>query len=158
MNSIVIPQDNMKIIRTNSSNRDFIELTSRLDTELKARYGSKQSEYDKHNKIDPIKTAIIGYLGKTAVACGCFKSIDGETIEIKRMYVECDHRRKGFSMEILKALENWASELGFSKVILETGKGQPEAIALYKKCGYHLIKNFGPYKNMKNSICMEKPI
>jgi putative acetyltransferase len=39
---------------------------------------------------------------------------------------------------------------------LETGKRQPEAIALYKKSGYKLIPNYGQYAAMDNSVCFEK--
>lgn len=148
----------MKIVQTNNSNEDFVKLTSQLDAELNERYGSKQSEYDKHNKIDPIETAIVGYLNDKAIACGCFKQVDKETIEIKRMFVDAHHRRNGFSIKILTELEKWASKLGHSKALLETGKGQPEAIALYKRCGYQQIENYGPYIGFKNSICMKKSI
>ena len=148
----------MKIVQTTNSNEDFIKLISQLDAELNKRYGSKQSEYDKHNKIDPIETAIIGYENDKAVACGCFKQIAVNTIEIKRMYVSPHHRRKGFSHKVLNELEKWASQLGHSKALLETGKGQPEAIALYKKYGYQTIENYGPYKGLANSICMKKLI
>ncbi len=41
---------------------------------------------------------------------------------------------------------------------LETGKGQPEAMALYKKAGYSVIPKYGPYKKLANSVCMEKGI
>jgi len=41
---------------------------------------------------------------------------------------------------------------------LETGKKQPEAIALYKKSGYKVIPNYGQYKNVSNSVCMQKEI
>ena len=148
----------MKIIRTNNTNKNFVELTARLDAERNERYGSKQSEYDKYNKIVLNETVIVGFLNDIPIACGCFKTVDPRTVEIKRMYVQKCHRRKGFSTKILKALENWASELGYLKAVLETGKGQPEAIALYKSCGYQTIENYGPYKNLENSICMEKLI
>lgn len=155
----VITQDpNMKIGRTNNTNRDFVELTAQLDAELNERYGTQQSEYDKYNKIVLNDTVIVGFLNDFPVACGCFKNVDSQTVEIKRMYVQTGHRRKGLSTKILQALENWASELGYSKAVLETGKGQPEAIALYKKCGYQTIENYGPYKNLENSVCMEKLI
>ena len=146
----------MKIIRTSNIHKDFIELTAHLDSELNARYGQQQSIYDVHNKIDPIDTAIVGYIDDFPVACGCFKRSDNDTIEIKRMYVRKVYRRKGFSTIILQSLENWGGELGFIKALLETGKGQPEAIAFYQKEGYHVIENYGPYKSMENSICMEK--
>lgn len=59
---------------------------------------------------------------------------------------------------MLGTLEKWASGLGYSKVILETGKGQPEAIGLYRKCGYKIVENYGPYKGFDHSICMGKAI
>jgi len=48
------------------------------------------------------------------------------------------------------------TELGYEKCILETGKKQPEAIALYKKNGYKLIPNYGQYAEVENSVCFEK--
>jgi hypothetical protein len=40
--------------------------------------------------------------------------------------------------------------------VLETGKRQPDAVALYKKCGYKQIPNYGQYIGMENSVCFEK--
>ena len=74
------------------------------------------------------------------------------------MYVSDAYRRRGFSVVVLSALEKWGSELDYSRAILETGKGQPEAIGLYRKCGYKVIENYGPYKGFDNSICMGKSI
>jgi GNAT superfamily N-acetyltransferase len=146
----------MKIVRTCNTQTDFVKLTAKLDAELNQRYGLAQSTYDKHNKIDSINTAVVAYLNEKPVACGCFKRIDSQIIEIKRMYVVDAFRRRGFSVLVLNALEKWATELGFLNAILETGKGQPEAIELYQKCGYTVIDNYGPYKDLENSVCMEK--
>lgn len=148
----------MKILRVDNLNADFVSLTKRLDEELNERYGSQQSMYDKHNIIEPIGTAIVGYHGGKPVACGCFKVIDDRTIEIKRMYVVDECRRRGFSVRVLRELEQWGCDLGYSRAILETGKGQPEAIGLYKKCGYGITDNYGPYKGLENSVCMTKPL
>lgn len=148
----------MKLMRTNSSNTDFIKLCFELDDDLNNRYGKEQSKYDKHNVIEENETVIVGYLHEIPVASGCFKEIDHNSIEIKRMFVTPSQRRKGFSKNILFALENWAKELGYSIVLLETGKGQPEAISLYKKAGYKVTGNYVPYIGIKNSICMKKKI
>ena len=74
------------------------------------------------------------------------------------MYVFKALRRRGYAQLLLRALETWGAELGFKKALLETGKGQPEAIRLYRKCGFTIIDNYGPYQNMENSVCMEKTI
>lgn len=57
------------------------------------------------------------------------------------MYVLPANRRKGIASQLLSELENWAAELAFKKCILETGKKQPEAIALYLKNGYQITDN-----------------
>ena len=144
--------------KTTNSHQDFCALTRVLDAELNTRYGKEQALYDKHNVIDPIETALVSYEDEMPVACGCFKKIDVQTVEIKRMFVLPDYRRRGFSLRVLMELEMWAAELGFSEARLETGKGQPEAIALYQKMGYAVIPNYGSYVGMENSVCMHKTL
>lgn len=148
----------MELIRTNNADKYFVELTGRLDAELRDRYGAKQADYDQHNRIDPITTALVGFAGTTPIACGCFKPFDRRTVEIKRMFVRRDYRRQGLSTDVLRNLEKWAVELGFSRAVLETGLGQPEAIGLYKKCGYRVIDNYGPYADLPDSVCLAKKL
>lgn len=142
---------------------DFITLTRKLDDELNQRYGKAQVAYITHNRIDPIDTAMMAYEGEVPVGCGCFKAVDygeadGPCIEIKRMFVVPDARGRGTALALLTALEAWAGEMGYLTALLETGSGQPEAIGLYKKAGYTVIPNYGPYQDMDNSICMKKEI
>jgi GNAT superfamily N-acetyltransferase len=146
----------MIIKRITNTHRDFLTLTRELDAELKGIYGSLQALYDQHNVLDPIDTAMVGYSDGAPVACGCFKTIDTERVEIKRLYVKPHFRRQGLSSEVLQALEVWAAELGYAAALLETGKKQPEAIELYRKFGYRIIANYGPYRGMENSLCMQK--
>jgi GNAT superfamily N-acetyltransferase len=64
----------------------------------------------------------------------------------------------GIASKILTNLENWAEELSYKKCILETGKKQPEAIALYLKNDYTVIPNYGHYASVENSLCFEKKL
>ena len=96
----------MELIKTNNINKDFLDLITSLDNDLNQRYGIQPSDYDKHNQIESIETVLIGYVNNIAVACGCFKSLDNETIEMKRIYVTQDARGKGFSFLLLKQLES----------------------------------------------------
>lgn len=144
--------------KTTNSHKDFCALTDALDAELNARYGKVQALYDKHNVIDLIDTALVGYEDDVPVACGCFKKIDDKTVEMKRMFVALNYRRRGFSSQILGELELWAKECGFCEARLETGKAQPEAIALYQKMGYVITPNYPPYVGMENSVCMAKTL
>jgi GNAT superfamily N-acetyltransferase len=150
----------MKIIRTSTHNPDFIRLVEALNAEFWERYGDLQASYQPLNVLPSLDTALVGYeaLGPRAIACGCFKRYDENKAEIKRMYVAKDYRGKGFSKTILQALEHWAKEEGYSGSILETGYGQPEAIGLYRSAGYRQIPNYGPYVNLKDSICFFKEL
>jgi GNAT superfamily N-acetyltransferase len=54
-------------------------------------------------------------------------------MEIKRMFTLPKNRGRGLASAVLAELETWAKEMLYKTCILETGKGQPEAIKLYKK-------------------------
>lgn len=146
----------IQIIRTDSENKDFIELVKYLDADLAKRDGDEHSFYAQFNKIDSIKFALVAYENEKPVACGAIKEFGPDTMEIKRMYVNPKNRGKGIATKILSALEIWAIELSFPKCILETGKKQPEAIHLYEKNGYKLIPNYGQYAGVENSLCFQK--
>jgi len=148
----------IKLIRTNSENKDFRELVNLLDKELRIRDGDAHSFYDQYNKIDKIKYAVVAYLNDIPVGCGAIKKYSDATAEVKRMFVQNEHRGQGIGGRILIELEAWASELNFSTIILETGKAQPEAIRLYQKSDYSVIPNYGQYEGIDNSVCMTKTI
>ncbi|MEO5569536.1 MAG: GNAT family N-acetyltransferase [Bacteroidia bacterium] len=148
----------IKIIRTNSDNKDFIELVKNLDSVLARLDGNDHSFYAQFNMIDKIKHAVIAYQDDNPVSCGAIKEYISATMEIKRMFTLPDYRGKGLATKVLAELELWATELSCQKCILETSRKQPEAVALYKKNGYKLISNYGQYKGIENSVCFEKKI
>lgn len=144
--------------RTNSKNTDFIELVAELDKDLAERDGEDHAFYDQFNSIAHLNHAIVLYKKDKAVGCGAIKSFDDSRMEVKRMYVPPKERGNGYATLILNALELWAKELGNTHCILETGKRQPEAIALYEKKGYRRIPNYGQYQGIENSVCFEKSV
>ncbi len=148
----------VRILRTNSDNISFRGLVALLDADLAQRDGDDHPFYAQYNKIDKIKHAVVAYVNEKPAGCGAIKEYEKDTAEVKRMFVCADHRRKGIARRILSELEQWAEELHYSCCILETGKKQPEAIALYQNSGYTLIPNYGQYANIDNSICMKKVI
>jgi GNAT superfamily N-acetyltransferase len=146
----------INLLRTNSKNLDFIKLVSLLDADLAARDGEEHAFYNQFNTITKLDHTIVFYRNKIPVGCGAIKVFDATTMEVKRMYVSSTERGKGIATEILKGLELWAIELGYTRCVLETGKRQPEAIALYEKNGYSKIPNYKPYVGIENSVCYEK--
>ena len=148
----------IKCVKTDSENEDFRRLVRELDADLQKRDGEEHTFYAQFNKIDRIKHVVVAYVNNKAVGCGAIKEYSADAVELKRMYVQPDKRGQGVATEILKALEAWATELNYTKCVLETGKKQPEAIGLYLKNGYAVIPNYGQYENVENSVCFEKLI
>jgi putative acetyltransferase len=146
----------IKLLRTDSGNPDFIGLVSYLDAELAKRDGSDHSFYGQFNTIDKIKHAVVAYENDQPIGCGAIKEYASDTMEVKRMYTSPKVRGKGIATGVLAELETWAAELSYERCILETGKRNPEAIALYQKNGYTLIPNYGQYAGVENSVCFEK--
>ena len=147
-----------QIVRTNSDNPDFHLLTRQLDIALCDIYGTKQEDYEEYNRIVDLPTVVLAYENEVPVGCGCFKTFNEDTVEIKRMFVLPEHRGHGVASRILYELETWAIELNYTYSALETGKGQPVAIDLYQRCGYTITGNYGQYADNDKSVCMMKAL
>ena len=146
----------IKIIRTNASHPAFRQMVSLLDKELAITDGDEHDYYHQYNQIDDIRYAIVAALENEPVGIGAIKPLSEGVMEVKRMFVLEQHRGFGVAANLLQALEAWALELGTGTLVLETGKRQPAAIALYEKCGYTRIPNYGQYAQMDNSVCFNK--
>jgi putative acetyltransferase len=150
--------DRMKIVRSDASNPDFIELVKYLDEELAIKDGDNHAFYAQYDKIDKIKHTVLVCENDLAIGCGAMKEYEPETMEIKRVFIRPDNRGKGIAAIILKELESWSVELKYRKCILETGANNPEAIGLYKKNGYRIISNYSQYAGIETSVCFEKEL
>jgi GNAT superfamily N-acetyltransferase len=147
----------LRLTRTDSKDPDFLRLVELLDAELAERDGEDNAFYSQYNGLEQIRHAVLCYTKEgEAAGCGAMKQFDPGTMEVKRMYVLPSHRGEGIATEVLRELEKWAADLKMSRIILETGKRQPEAIRLYEKNGYLRTENFGPYVGIENSVCFEK--
>jgi len=140
----------MAPVRTRREDLDTLvaqQLIGALNAELQSRY----PEADAHVHLGPEEVAdgrgafVVGYDGESAVGCGAIRRLDGDTAEIKRMYVVPARRGHGVGVAIITALEAEARALGASRLVLETGVRQPEALALYRRLGYTTIPPFGAY-------------
>jgi putative acetyltransferase len=142
--------------RTSANDPIFQNLTQELNDDLRARYNNVGYKFDVNIHVNDLETAVLGLINDDAVGCGCFKEIDKDTVEIKRMFVNPYFRGLGVSSSILVELTDWAKEIGYKAAVLETGRQQHESISLYEKYGFEIIDNFGPYKGIEGSICMAK--
>jgi putative acetyltransferase len=148
----------IRLKRTDSVDHDFVELVKSLDSELAMIDMEDHPFYSQFNRIDKIRHVVVAYVNGIPAGCGAIKEFAGDAMEIKRMYVSPENRKKGIASKILNELEVWAKDLSCTKCVLETGKRQPEAIGLYMKSGYKIIPNYGQYAGVENSLCFEKEL
>lgn len=146
------------LLRATSENPDFRTLVQLLDRDLAERDGAEHGYYAQFNTIASLQHVVVAYQASEPVGCGAFKPFEADSVEIKRMYVQPTHRQRGVAQAVLAELERWAAGLGYAASVLETGKRQPEAIALYHRCGYAGTPNYGQYVGVENSVCMHKAL
>jgi GNAT superfamily N-acetyltransferase len=145
--------------RTEHDDRGFTALVELLDADLTERYRSYQKNFTPLNILDTAVKVVLAIDGAMAVGCGALRPMEeAGTAEVKRMFVLPAYRGKGISKKILQELEAWAVEEHFTAMRLETGKKQPEAIALYESSGYTRTEPYGAYKNIAEAICMRKTL
>lgn len=122
------------------------ELIAAVQQEYVARYGGPDdSPVDPGEFAPPAGCFVVAYAGVEAVASGGLRPAGSGTMEIKRMYVRPSWRGRGLARVVLADLEQRAREFGATRIVLETGQRQPEAIRLYESSGYARIDGFGHY-------------
>ena len=155
----------MKFEYTDGCNRDFVELCHELDDFLNKAAGGEENraEYIPYNKLADIHDVVVAYVESgdgAAIPAGCasFKKYDEKCAELKRVFVREEFRGRGISKKLLNTIEDSAKKKGFEYLILETGEVLTNAMALYRKTGFEVFPNYGPYKCMADSVCMKKKL
>ncbi|WP_306323555.1 MULTISPECIES: GNAT family N-acetyltransferase [unclassified Streptomyces] len=147
---------------------DAIALNDRVQLEYAERYGDEGdiTPLDPTMFAPPHGLYLLAYdASGTPLATGGWRSqeennegyADGDA-ELKRMYVTPEARGLGLARRILAALEEDARAAGRTRMVLETGTKQPEAIALYMSSGYEPCAKFGHYRFDELSRCFAKPL
>ncbi|MEU9232073.1 GNAT family N-acetyltransferase [Streptomyces subrutilus] len=148
---------------------DAVKLNDQVQLEYQARYGDDEGDatfLDPAMFVPPRGLYLLAYDALGApVASGGWRSqdeneegyADGDA-ELKRMFVIPEARGLGLARRTLAVLEDDARAAGRTRMVLETGDQQPEAIALYLSAGYTMSAKFGHYRFHDSSRCMTKPL
>jgi GNAT superfamily N-acetyltransferase len=63
-----------------------------------------------------------------------------DAMELRRMYVDPDLRRRGIARRMLRVAEEECRRRGRSRMVLSTSELQREALSLYRHAGYELVR------------------
>jgi GNAT superfamily N-acetyltransferase len=138
---------------------DAVRLREAQRTELDARYGTDDHEPGAVPTAGTVAVFLVARdAGGTAVGCGGLRLLGPGSGEVKRMYVDPAARGTGVATALLRALEDHARELGITRLLLETGTGQPDAIRFYQREGYEPIDAYGPYVGEPISRCFARDL
>ena len=149
----------MKIEQTSWEDPDATALRTQQRAEIAERYGTPDSEPGTPPSAADIEVFFVAREDDgTAVGCGGLRRLGAEVGEIKRMYVDPARRGSGVASSILRTLEDWARDQGWTSLRLETGDAQPDAIRFYTRAGYQRIPNFGGYVGAERSRCFERTL
>ena len=164
-------QQGLEIAPESLTSPDATALLTALNAELSALYPEPGAN---HFRLDPNEVApgagvfLVARLHGNPVGCGAVRRLQdpaqirelGTRVgEIKRMYVAPSTRGKGIGRALLDRVEAEARALGLTRLVLETGTRQTEALALYRRAGFTEIPPYGEYVlSSTTSVCFTKEL
>lgn len=160
--------NSMNIRAVSFDHPDAVELNAQVQAEYAVRYDDDgdATPLDPSMFEPPAGLYLIAYDERDhPVATGGWRTQDENEegyrdgdAELKRMYVRAELRGRGLARRLLAALEEDARAAGRTRMVLETGTKQPEAVALYTSSGYEPCAKFGYYRFHELSLCFAKPL
>lgn len=135
-------------------------LNDEVQAEYVRRYGSgDETVISAADFTPPHGGYFIGYdESGRPVASGAWRKHGESAAEMKRLFVVASARGRGLARAMVAHLEADAAAAGCSQMVLETGDGQPEALALYASMGYAPVTPFGFYAGEKGAHHLGKSL
>jgi GNAT superfamily N-acetyltransferase len=160
-----MPKTQLRFVPANLDHALAQPLVAELAVEYAQRYDRPQPMvlgWLKHNPTDefapPDGGMLIGLLDGRPVTGGGFRRFDADTAELKRIWTDSEHRRRGFAMALLVELEAEIAARGYRRIYLMTGDRQPEAERLYEAGGYTRLPGPLPSEGPVFPIAFEKKL
>lgn len=134
-------------------------MVSLVQQEYVKRYGGVDSTVLRAEDFEPPCGAFfVCYLGEEPVATGAWRRHGEHDAEMKRLYVVDSARGRGLARAMVARLEADAAAAGRTRMILESGSEQPEALGLYASLGYLPVEPFGVYANAPGACHLGKAL
>lgn len=173
MSDVASAEQTVRIERVEWGDERAAALRAEMDAEITPRYA------ELNDKLTPEQLAARAeaFVLDPATLHGVYLALDGDgtplghaalrrleidgTVEweLKRLVTVAAARGRGVGTLLIEAVETDAAALGASRIVLQTGVRQPEAIALYEKLGYTPIAAYPPYAGrVPEGVYYAKPL
>ena len=136
-------EDGLRFVTVGQHDALAQPLLVELAVEYSTRYGGTPERvakwlrgYPADEFEAPAGGMLIGVMEHRPVTGGAFRRFDDRTAELKRIWTDSGHRRRGLARALLRELEAEIADRGYQRIYLTTGDRQPEAEALYLATGY----------------------
>lgn len=99
----------------------------------------------------PTGILLLARSGGAMAGCIAVRKIDGSTCEMKRLFVRDACRGKGTGVALANAAVQWAREMGYARMLLDTLPSMGSAHRLYERMGFKEIEayRFNPVKGAR---------
>jgi putative acetyltransferase len=154
---VAVSYENVDIRLEDPRQPDVQALLSQSDDYLRALYPAESNHLVSADILGTHRAVFLAarHDGKLLGSIALLVIAPGHA-EMKRMFVRVEARGIGLGRRLLNALEEVACHRSITRISLETGIKQPEAIGLYRASGYQDCPPFGDYKDDPLSLFMTK--
>ncbi|MGW5421044.1 GNAT family N-acetyltransferase [Streptomyces sp. NPDC003943] len=148
----------LSVHRTTTTDPLARPLFDELTHEYTTRYGTSDDlhSYPAEEFVPPRGAFLLLLEQGRPVAGGAYRRYDDTTAELKRIWTDSGHRRRGLARRVLTVLEREAADRGYTRIHLTTGPRQPEARALYLATGYRPLFDVDADPESLGSLPFEK--
>jgi putative acetyltransferase len=123
--------------------RLFEEYAAALDIDLCFQNFDEELETLPGEYAPPEGTIVLAYLEGKPAGCVALRTLEGDSCEMKRLYVRPECRSKGVGRALAEAVIAHARNLGYASIKLDTLGSMREANELYASLGF---KTCSPYR------------
>jgi GNAT superfamily N-acetyltransferase len=139
-----------------------VDLVARVQQEYVQRYGGPdEAPVDPDEFAPPRGLFLVAEVAGVPAGCGAWRAYPpggAGAVEVKRVYVVPEFRRRGLAQVVVAALEASAAAAGHTSAVLNTGTEQPEAIALYTGRGYLPVPGYGVYAGTPGAVFLGRAL
>jgi GNAT superfamily N-acetyltransferase len=92
---------------------------------------------------------LLAHADSRSAGCAALREIDGDTCEMKRMFVYPEFHGKRIGRALAERLVQEARRIGYRSMLLDTSFRQKEAQTLYRKMGFKPVE---PYYDLPEAL------